>query len=51
MRIMRFAEVGAGIDTLLIAGGMTAIRHSGNAALLRWIRRQCALGAPPRLGL
>jgi transcriptional regulator GlxA family with amidase domain len=35
-----FAEVGAGIDTLLIAGGMTAIRHSGNAALLRWIRRQ-----------
>src|SRR5580765_2344587 len=35
-----YAEVGPGIDTLLIAGGMGAERHRSNPQLLRWIRRQ-----------
>ena len=35
-----FAEVGRGIDTLLIAGGRGAQRYRAHAPLLRWIRRQ-----------
>jgi transcriptional regulator GlxA family with amidase domain len=35
-----FAEVGRGIDTLLIAGGVGAERYRRHAPLLRWIRRQ-----------
>jgi transcriptional regulator GlxA family with amidase domain len=37
------AEVGRGVDTLLIAGGIGVRRYRGNAALLRWIRRQAGL--------
>jgi transcriptional regulator GlxA family with amidase domain len=37
-----FAEVGSGIDTLLIAGGMGSPRYCKHPALLRWIRRQAA---------
>jgi transcriptional regulator GlxA family with amidase domain len=36
----RFDEVGRGIDTLMIAGGMGAERYRTHAPLLRWIRRQ-----------
>ena len=36
----RFDEVGRGIDTLMIAGGMGAERYRAHAPLLRWIRRQ-----------
>jgi transcriptional regulator GlxA family with amidase domain len=35
-----FAEVGSGIDTLLIAGGIGAARFRSHPQLLRWIRRQ-----------
>ncbi len=35
-----FAEVGRGIDTLMIAGGMGAERYRSHPPLLRWIRRQ-----------
>lgn len=35
-----FAEVGRGIDTLMIAGGLGATRYRSHAPLLRWIRRQ-----------
>jgi transcriptional regulator GlxA family with amidase domain len=35
-----FAQVGRGIDTLLIAGGRGAERHCTHAPILRWIRRQ-----------
>jgi transcriptional regulator GlxA family with amidase domain len=35
-----FAEVGAGIDTLLIAGGMGSARYSVHRPLLTWIRKQ-----------
>jgi len=34
------AEVGAGLDTLLIAGGAGISRYRSNAALLDWIRDQ-----------
>ncbi|NOT32717.1 MAG: GlxA family transcriptional regulator [Candidatus Eisenbacteria bacterium] len=34
------AQVGRGIDTLLIAGGVGVKRYRSYAALLRWIRRQ-----------
>ncbi len=37
------AEVGHGIDTLLIAGGVGVESHRSHAPLLRWIRRQSAL--------
>lgn len=43
-----FADVGRGIDTLLIAGGRGMERHRTNAALVRWIRRQA--GWVRRLG-
>ncbi len=36
----RFGEVGRGIDTLLIAGGIGTRRYRAHAPLLRWIRRQ-----------
>jgi transcriptional regulator GlxA family with amidase domain len=36
----RFDEVGRGIDTLMIAGGVGAERYRAHAPLLRWIRRQ-----------
>ncbi len=35
-----FAEVGRGIDTLLVAGGVGVETSRSNAALLGWIRRQ-----------
>ena len=35
-----FAEVGAGIDTLMIAGGIGSERHSRDPKLLDWLRRQ-----------
>jgi transcriptional regulator GlxA family with amidase domain len=35
-----FSEVGRGIDTLMIAGGMGSDRYRSNPPLLRWIRRQ-----------
>jgi transcriptional regulator GlxA family with amidase domain len=35
-----FAEVGRGLDTLMIAGGMGVDRYRSHAPLLRWIRRQ-----------
>lgn len=35
-----FAEVGTGLDTLLIAGGIGTARYRSHPALLRWIRRQ-----------
>ncbi len=38
-----FAEVGRGIDTLLIAGGKGAQRYRAHPPLLRWIRRQAGL--------
>jgi transcriptional regulator GlxA family with amidase domain len=34
------ADVGRGIDTLMIAGGLGVERYRSNAPLLRWIRRQ-----------
>src|SRR2546427_6384302 len=36
----RFDEVGRGIDTLLIAGGMGAERYCAHPPILRWLRRQ-----------
>ncbi|RKH13391.1 GlxA family transcriptional regulator [Corallococcus sp. CA053C] len=36
----RFDEVGRGIDTLLIAGGIGARRYSAHPPLVRWIRQQ-----------
>ncbi len=36
----RFDEVGRGIDTLLIAGGIGAERYHAHPPILRWIRRQ-----------
>jgi transcriptional regulator GlxA family with amidase domain len=36
----RFDEVGRGIDTLMIAGGMGQEIYRGHVPLLRWIRRQ-----------
>jgi transcriptional regulator GlxA family with amidase domain len=36
----RFSEVGRGIDTLMIAGGMGTARYRSHPALLRWIKRQ-----------
>jgi transcriptional regulator GlxA family with amidase domain len=36
----RFNEVGRGIDTLMIAGGVGAERYCAHPPLLRWIRRQ-----------
>ena len=38
-----FAEVGPGIDTLLVAGGMGMERYRTHAPLLRWLRRQAGL--------
>jgi transcriptional regulator GlxA family with amidase domain len=35
-----FRQVGRGIDTLMIAGGVGAERYHKHPALLRWIRRQ-----------
>ena len=35
-----FRDVGRGIDTLLISGGMGALRHAASPPLLAWIRRQ-----------
>jgi len=35
-----FREIGAGLDTLLIAGGVGAHRYCTDAALLSWIQRQ-----------
>ncbi len=35
-----FREVGRGIDTLLISGGVGTMRYSSDRALLAWIRRQ-----------
>jgi len=35
-----YGEVGAGIDTLLISGGVGAERYFKSPPLLRWIRRQ-----------
>jgi transcriptional regulator GlxA family with amidase domain len=35
-----FSEVGRGIDTLMIAGGVGSDRYRSNPLLLRWIRRQ-----------
>ncbi len=37
------ADVGRGIDTLLIAGGLGVEEHRSHAPLLRWIRRQSGL--------
>jgi len=37
------AEVGRGVDTLLVAGGVGVHRYRTNAALLRWIRRQSSM--------
>ena len=39
----RFDQVGRGIDTLLIAGGIGAARYQRHAPLLRWIRRQAGM--------
>jgi len=39
----RFDEVGRGLDTLLIAGGMGSERYRHHRALLRWIRRQAGM--------
>jgi transcriptional regulator GlxA family with amidase domain len=36
------AEVGRGVDTLLVAGGVGVEQYRTNAALLRWIRRQAS---------
>jgi transcriptional regulator GlxA family with amidase domain len=36
----RFSEVGRGIDTLMIAGGMGVDRYRSDPQILRWIRRQ-----------
>ena len=36
----RFGEVGRGIDTLMIAGGVGAERYRSHPDILRWIRRQ-----------
>ena len=38
-----FAEVTAGLDTLLIAGGRGMDRYRKHAPLLRWLRRQAKL--------
>ena len=38
-----FREVGRGIDTLLIAGGVGAERYRSHPDILRWIRRQAGL--------
>jgi transcriptional regulator GlxA family with amidase domain len=35
-----FAEVGRGLDTLLVAGGIGSDRYASQAPLVRWIRRQ-----------
>lgn len=37
------ADVGRGIDTLLIAGGLGVEQYRSHAPLLRWIRRQAGL--------
>jgi transcriptional regulator GlxA family with amidase domain len=37
------AEVGRGVDTLLVAGGVGVEQYRTNAALLRWIRRQAGM--------
>jgi transcriptional regulator GlxA family with amidase domain len=37
-----FRDVGRGLDTLLIAGGMGVRRFASNRPLLAWIRRQAA---------
>ena len=39
----RFDEVGRGIDTLLVAGGLGAERYCGHPGVLRWLRRQAGL--------
>src|SRR5262249_14014388 len=39
----RFDQVGRGIDTLLIAGGIGAARYQHHAPALRWLRRQAAM--------
>jgi transcriptional regulator GlxA family with amidase domain len=44
----RFSEVGRGIDTLLIAGGVGTKRYCTHRPLLEWIRRQA--GYVRRLG-
>ena len=36
----RFDEVGSGLDTLLVAGGMGTGRYFSNRPLLSWIRKQ-----------
>ena len=36
----QFSEVGRGIDTLLIAGGIGSARYHSHPPLLRWLRRQ-----------
>jgi transcriptional regulator GlxA family with amidase domain len=35
-----FADVGRGLDTLLVAGGIGSDRYVSDASLVRWIRRQ-----------
>jgi transcriptional regulator GlxA family with amidase domain len=35
-----FADATRGIDTLLVAGGMSAREHASNRLVLRWLRRQ-----------
>ena len=39
----RFDEVGRGIDTLLVAGGLGAERYCVRPEVLRWLRRQAGL--------
>jgi len=36
----RFDEVGRGIDTLLVAGGVGTERYRSNPPILRWLRKQ-----------
>jgi transcriptional regulator GlxA family with amidase domain len=38
----RFADVGRGVDTLLVAGGTGSRLHASNPTILRWLRGQAA---------
>jgi transcriptional regulator GlxA family with amidase domain len=38
-----FEEVGAGIDTLIVAGGIGSERFTQHAPLIRWLRRQASM--------
>jgi transcriptional regulator GlxA family with amidase domain len=38
-----FREVGGGLDTLLVAGGMGTKRYQAHPPLLRWLRRQAGM--------